>query len=75
MGRYIAASFPGTGDLFAAVLAGAVTRGDNLESAVRLASDFVSAAMRTTMECQTPPNLGVQLEKTLEMLIPKGGQS
>ena len=61
--------------LIAAVLAGAMTRGDSLESAVRLASDFVSAAMRNTMECQTPPNLGVQLEKTLEMLIPKGGQS
>ena len=71
----VPASFPGTGDLFAAVLAGAMTRGDSLESAVRLASDFVSAAMRNTMECQTPPNLGVQLEKTLEMLIPKGGQS
>lgn len=70
----IPASFPGTGDLFAAVLAGAAIRGDALASAVRLASDFVSRAMRFTMECQTPPNLGVQLEKTLDMLIPKGGQ-
>lgn len=63
------ASFPGTGDMFSSVLAGALTRGDSFERAVSLATDYVRETMRTTVECKTVPVFGTQLEKTLHRLI------
>ena len=64
------ASFPGTGDLFASVLTGALTRGQAFESAVQLATDYVRETMLVTLECGTSPLHGVQLEKTLSKLSP-----
>ena len=66
----VPASFPGTGDLFASVLTGALTRGQSFEEAVRLATDYVRETMLVTLQCGTPPLHGVQLEKTLYKLIP-----
>lgn len=62
------ASFPGTGDLFASVLAGALTRGGSMESAVALATRYVRKTMLYTTLCGTDPVYGVQLESTLPML-------
>lgn len=64
----VKASFPGTGDLFASVLAGALTRGSAFGEAVSLATDFVRETMLTTVACATEPVYGVQLEKTLSLL-------
>ena len=69
----VPASYPGTGDLFASVLAGALTRGEALEAAVRRATDFVRDVMRRTLECGTEPVYGVQLEPALGALTPRGG--
>lgn len=66
----VPASFPGTGDLFASVLTGALVRGQSFEAAVQLATDYVRETMLVTLECATPPLHGVQLEKTLSKLIP-----
>ena len=63
------ASYPGTGDLFASVLAGALTNGKTFEAAVRLATDYVRETMLFTKECGTAPVHGVQLEKTLSKLM------
>ena len=63
------ASYPGTGDLFASVLTGALTRGDSFEEAVGLATRFVRDVMRRTLECGTEPVYGVQLEKSLGALM------
>lgn len=65
----VRASYPGTGDLFSSVLAGALTRGDDFEGAVRLATAYVRETMLATLECKTAPVYGVQLEKTLCKLI------
>lgn len=62
------ASFPGTGDLFASVLTGALVKGKSFEEAVRLATDYVRGTMRHTVDCGTEPVYGVQLEQTLELL-------
>jgi len=62
------ASFPGTGDLFASVLAGALTKGEDFADAVRLATDYVRETMIHTVNCQTEPVYGVQLEQTLDKL-------
>ena len=62
------ASFPGTGDLFASVLAGGLTKGMAFESAVRLATEYVKETMQLTVDCKTESVYGVQLEKTLAKL-------
>lgn len=63
------ASFPGTGDLFASVLTGGLTKGMEFEAATRLATEYVRETMLCTVECGTEPVYGVQLEKTLEQLL------
>lgn len=62
------ASFPGTGDLFASVLTGALTQGRCFADAVRLATDYVRLTMQHTVDCKTEPVYGVQLEQTLGWL-------
>ena len=62
------ASFPGTGDLFASVLTGALTKGQTFADAVRLATDYVKVTMQHTVDCGTEPVHGVQLEQTLGKL-------
>ena len=59
--------YPGTGDLFASVLTGALVTGDALETATRRAADFVSRAMLLSRGANDP-NHGVQLETALPFL-------
>jgi pyridoxine kinase len=59
--------YPGTGDLFASALTGALVAGDSLKDAVRRAAAFVSHAMRLSQN--TDPNHGVQLEAALPLLL------
>ena len=63
------AAFPGTGDLFASVVAGACTLGFTLEKAVAVATEYTRIAMQHTVDCATTPVFGVQLEQTLNTLI------
>ena len=65
----VPASFPGTGDLFASVLTGALMRDMDFEAAVRLATAYVRQTMLHTVECGTEPVYGVQLEQTLSSLL------
>lgn len=62
-------SFPGTGDLFASVLLGAILRGENLRSASKLAVNFVQRAVRRTLTLGTPVLEGVQFEGMLGELM------
>lgn len=62
------ASFPGTGDLFASVLTGALMQGRSFADAVRLATDYVRLTMQHTVDCGTESVYGVQLEQTLGWL-------
>ena len=65
----VAAAFPGTGDLFASVIAGAAARGESLENAIAMATEYTRLAMLHTKTCGTEPVYGVQLEQTLGELI------
>jgi Pyridoxal/pyridoxine/pyridoxamine kinase len=65
---YLPASYPGTGDIFASVLLGAMLSGTDLPSAVKLAADFVSVAINATRAADTPVREGVLLEKVLPWL-------
>ena len=61
-------SFPGTGDIFASVLLGALMRGDDLFTATRAAADFVGDVIAYSQACGEPTRDGVLLEPMLRML-------
>lgn len=63
------AHFPGTGDLFASVLLGALMRGDELPGSVQQAVDFVQRCVAHTLAAGTSPLEGVQFEPLLKELV------
>jgi len=65
---YIPARYPGTGDAFASVLAGALIKGDHLSMAMAKAADFVGLAIKETFAAGTNPREGVLLEGVLPWL-------
>ena len=60
--------YPGTGDLFASVLLGALLKGAALSDATQLAVDFVRQSIRRTLELGAPVIEGVQFEALLGAL-------
>ena len=68
--RKLDAAFPGTGDLFAAVTVGALTRGIPLKDSLQLAADFVYAAIKETLENDPDKDrrFGVDFEPVLSLL-------
>lgn len=60
--------YPGTGDAFASVLAGALLTGSDLAAAMRKATEFVSLAVALTYDAKTPQREGVLLEAALPWL-------
>ncbi len=75
---FIPAAYPGTGDLFAAVLTGSLITGDSLPMAMERATRYVELTIKTTFGYSTDPREGVMLERTLEWLthkeVPRGYQ-
>ncbi len=67
--QYVPVSYPGTGDLFAAVLTGALLSGDSLPLAMARATAFVQLCIKTTYGYGTDPRHGVLLEKNLPWLM------
>lgn len=65
---YVPVSYPGTGDLFAAVLTGALLQNDSLPMAMERATQFTQKAIKTTYGYGTDPRFGVMLEPLLEQL-------
>ncbi len=61
-------AYPGTGDLFAAVLLGALLQGKNMARAVETAADFVREAVARTNRLGTDSRCGVQFEGILHKL-------
>ncbi|MEG2038232.1 MAG: pyridoxamine kinase, partial [Oscillospiraceae bacterium] len=62
---YVPASYPGTGDIFAAVLTGAFLTGDSLPIAISRATQFVEGAIKTTFSYGTDTRHGVMLETSI----------
>lgn len=60
--------YPGTGDIYASVLLGALLGHSSLESAMKQASAFVAAAVQATSAAGTPIREGVLLERVLPLL-------
>lgn len=70
---YVPAKYPGTGDIFASVLIGALLQGKRLPAAMQQAVDFVALCVQTTFAARTSPREGVLLELALFSLC-KGEQ-
>lgn len=68
LGRRVNASYPGTGDLFAAVLTGGLVRGDSLKASVERAVEFVRLCAERTLERELPAREGVEFEPLLGRL-------
>lgn len=66
--RYVPASYPGTGDIFASVLVGGLLGGDSLPMAVERATRFLEVAVRTTFSYGSDTRYGVMLESCLSFL-------
>ena len=67
--RRIDRYYPGTGDLFASVMLGALLNGPSLPAACERAGEYVKDCIAYTAEQQTDPMHGVQFEKLLYKLI------
>ncbi|MCL2637812.1 MAG: pyridoxamine kinase [Oscillospiraceae bacterium] len=66
---YVPQNYPGTGDIFTAVLTGGLLKGDELHVAVSRAASFTQTAIRATFERKTPPRNGVVFEEFLHTLV------
>ncbi|MBP2636366.1 MAG: pdxK [Firmicutes bacterium] len=62
---YVPAKYPGTGDIFASILAGALLSRQTVPQAMKLAADFVAGVVKATYEAGTPSREGVLLEPAL----------
>lgn len=67
--RRIDKSYPGTGDLFASVLCGEITRGESLLSATKKAADFVEKTTEYTSLYDTDINDGIAFEALMGLLL------
>jgi pyridoxine kinase len=65
---YIPAAYPGTGDMFASVIAGSLLQHDSLPMAIDRAIQFIVQAIRATFGHRIPAREGVLLEKVLDSL-------
>lgn len=79
VGEHLPIHYPGTGDIFSAVLTASLLQGDSLPMAMDRATRYVELTIKTTYSYSTDPREGVMLERTLEWLtrgeVTKGFQS
>ena len=58
----------GTGDVFAAVITGCAVRGESFLESVKKASEFITTAIRKTVELDIPTTDGICFEEYLTLL-------
>ena len=61
--------YPGTGDIFAAVMIGGLLCGDALETSICRSADFICHTVADAIAANEPVRDGVQLEKNLHRLL------
>jgi pyridoxine kinase len=66
--EHIPVRYPGTGDIFASVLAGDLLTGGSMAGAVRRAAEFVTFCVKATYMTHSPAREGVLLEAALPRL-------
>ncbi|NCC06586.1 MAG: pyridoxamine kinase [Clostridia bacterium] len=64
-------TYPGTGDIFTSILTGGLLRNGSAITSIRLASKFISAAARSTIDTKGDPRFGVKFEPLLQLLTPQ----
>lgn len=64
-------NFHGTGDTFASVLAGAITRGIDIKNAIKTAVDFTVECIKATLPEAQNHKYGVKFEECIPSLIQK----
>jgi len=69
--EYVPVAYPGTGDIFAAVVTGSLLSGGSLPIALDMASSFLELAIKTTYSYGTDTRYGIMLEKSLAWLTEK----
>ncbi|HZJ77432.1 MAG TPA: pyridoxamine kinase [Clostridia bacterium] len=62
-------NFSGTGDLFASVICACLVKGISTETAVKKATEFISASIEDTIKDNISKNDGVNFEKFLGLLV------
>ena len=67
--RRIDVSFHGTGDVFASTAVGALTRGYDLGSALKIAADYTVDCIERTMADPDHDDYGVEFEKAIPALL------
>jgi len=67
--QYVPVSYPGTGDLYAAILVGGLLKGDSLPIAMDRATRFAELCIKTTFSYGSDTRHGVMLEKSLHWLV------
>ena len=65
--NYVHVHFPGTGDMFSAVLVGRLLAGDDLQSAVRRAMDVLEKLIVLEQD-EREKNKGIRIERFLDLL-------
>ena len=70
----IDAPIHGTGDVFTSVMVGHILSGKPLETASRLAADYVRETVKVTFPYLSEHPYGLLFEKTIGKLIPKDGE-
>ncbi len=68
---HLPVSYPGTGDIFASVLTGALLSGDSLPMAMDRATRYIELTIKTTYGYSGDTREGVMLENTLSWLVKK----
>lgn len=66
---YLPAQYPGTGDIYASILIGAILMRKTLPQAMSRATDFVGECLQKTYLSKTPYREGVMLERVLPNLL------
>lgn len=61
---------PGTGDVFASIIAGSSLHNTKTKDAVQTASHFIKTCLKTSASMQIPINDGVCFEQHLSLLLP-----
>ena len=69
---YVPTGYPGTGDIFAAVLTGSLLLGDSLPIAMERATSFTQIAVKNTFSYGLEPRNGVLFEPSLGRLKDEG---
>lgn len=69
--KRIGGYFSGTGDIFSSVVFGCLMSGDSMENAVKTSSEFITAAIKNTVNTNPNPLYGVNFESELHRLIRK----